>query len=53
MIAGAFIYLQRPLLLLLVVLLIPMQVKRARKEAQVLEEKFGDAYRNYKSKTWF
>ena len=33
--------------------LIPLQVLRARKEAQVLEEKFGEEYREYRRRTWF
>jgi protein-S-isoprenylcysteine O-methyltransferase Ste14 len=36
-----------------VVILIPLQWIRTRKEAQVLEEKFGDAYREYRRHTWF
>lgn len=40
-----------PLLLLLVV--VPVQIVRARKEAQVLEARFGDEYRKYKEGTWF
>jgi protein-S-isoprenylcysteine O-methyltransferase Ste14 len=30
-----------------------MQTFRARREAQVLEGAFGDAYREYRRKTWF
>jgi protein-S-isoprenylcysteine O-methyltransferase Ste14 len=33
--------------------LIPLQIYRTRKEEQVLAEKFGDAYLEYKRKTWF
>jgi len=33
--------------------LIPLQLIRARIESHVLEEKFGDTYRQYKSQTWF
>jgi|WetSurMetagenome_2_1015567.scaffolds.fasta_scaffold477766_2 protein-S-isoprenylcysteine O-methyltransferase Ste14 len=35
------------------VLLISMQVKRARKEEEVLTEKFGEKYIAYKLQTWF
>ena len=42
---GIFIFLHRPWLLLIWVPLIPLQVSRVRKEEQVLEAKFGDAYR--------
>jgi protein-S-isoprenylcysteine O-methyltransferase Ste14 len=47
------IALQLRYLLLLFVILIPVQVIRARRESKVLEEKFGDAYREYRKKTWF
>jgi protein-S-isoprenylcysteine O-methyltransferase Ste14 len=30
-----------------------MQIVRARREASVLETAFGDAYREYRRKTWF
>jgi protein-S-isoprenylcysteine O-methyltransferase Ste14 len=30
-----------------------VQTLRARREAQVLEAAFGDAYRDYRRKTWF
>jgi protein-S-isoprenylcysteine O-methyltransferase Ste14 len=33
--------------------LIPVQIIRARREAAVLEAKFGDAYREYRKRTWF
>jgi protein-S-isoprenylcysteine O-methyltransferase Ste14 len=45
--------LQKPVFLLILLVMIPVQVKRARNEARVLEEKFGDAYREYRKKTWF
>jgi protein-S-isoprenylcysteine O-methyltransferase Ste14 len=50
---GVIIWAGQPLLLLFYVVLIPMQIIRARKESQVLEAKFGDAYLEYKKKTWF
>jgi len=40
-------------ILLVMVLLIPLQVLRARKEAVVLEAAFGDEYRAYRERTWF
>jgi len=52
-IAGYFLLIGNPLGLLLPAAVVPMQIFRARKEAKVLEEKFGDAYREYRSKTWF
>lgn len=51
--AGIFIFIHRPWWLLIWVPLIPIQIFRARKEEQVLEAKFGDAYRDYKRRTWF
>lgn len=52
-VAGLFLVIGRPLLLLLLLIIIPMQIIRAKKEAKVLEEKFGPAYRDYRAKTWF
>jgi len=53
MIAGVMIWLERPWLLLCFAVLIPMQIYRSRKEEQVLAEKFGAAYEEYKRQTWF
>jgi protein-S-isoprenylcysteine O-methyltransferase Ste14 len=53
MIAGLCLFFKYPLALLVFVLIVPLQVVRARKESDVLEATFGDAYRNYKSRTWF
>lgn len=52
-IGGILIMIRRPALLILFVVVIPLQIIRARKEAAVLEEKFGDAYREYRKQTWF
>jgi len=38
-------------LALLLIIIIPMQIIRARQEARVLEAKFGDAYREYRKRT--
>jgi len=43
----------RPELLLILLALIPIQIIRARREAAVLEAKFGDEYREYRKRTWF
>ena len=52
--AGMALFLTLPWWAPLVILLIIfMQVLRARNEARVLEAKFGDAYREYRRKTWF
>jgi len=53
LIAGLPLYLNRLEYFWLFIILIPMQVLRARAEGRVLEERFGDAYRHYKSQTWF
>lgn len=52
-ILGIIVFVGQPWFLLVFALLIPLQVYRSRKEAQVLEEKFGDAYREYCQRTWF
>ena len=50
---GMLLMVGRPQLLVILLLLIPVQVMRARREASVLEAKFGDAYREYRKRTWF
>jgi len=51
-IAGLILLLGRPIWLLIFVLLIPLQIWRARQEASVLEAKFGEEYRKYRAATW-
>jgi protein-S-isoprenylcysteine O-methyltransferase Ste14 len=51
--AGLFLFFERPLLLLLLVPVLILQITRARAEARVLEEHFGDDYRRYRALTWF
>lgn len=51
--AGVILWTERPWLLLIFALLIPLQAYRIRNEEQVLEEKFGADYLAYKQKTWF
>ena len=53
MIVGVVLVLHRPILWLLLAAIVIMQTLRARREAQVLEAAFGDAYREYRRKTWF
>ncbi len=53
LIVGVFLFLEQPRYLLIFLILIPLQLVRMRHEAKVLEEKFGDAYRQYKKSTWF
>lgn len=52
-VAGLVLVLHKPILWLLVAAIVVMQILRARREAQVLEAAFGDAYREYRRKTWF
>ncbi|HTC57181.1 MAG TPA: isoprenylcysteine carboxylmethyltransferase family protein [Candidatus Sulfotelmatobacter sp.] len=53
LLAGFVLLLHRPMLWLVFLALIIMQTFRARREAKVLEAAFGDAYREYRRKTWF
>ena len=50
---GAAVMTWQPFFLAIVAVMIPMQIWRARREARVLEEKFGDEYREYRRRTWF
>lgn len=52
-IVGIILLLGHPLWLLIFVVIIPLQIWRARKEACVLEAKFGKQYRAYRAATWF
>jgi protein-S-isoprenylcysteine O-methyltransferase Ste14 len=52
-VAGLVLMMRRPALLAIFLVLIPMQIIRARREAAVLEANFGDAYREYRKRTWF
>ena len=51
--AGFILWSGRIWFLLIFALLVPLQIYRARKEEQVLAEKFGPAWLDYKQKTWF
>jgi protein-S-isoprenylcysteine O-methyltransferase Ste14 len=53
LLAGFVLVIHRPILWLVLLALIIMQTLRARREAKVLEAAFGDAYRDYRRKTWF
>jgi protein-S-isoprenylcysteine O-methyltransferase Ste14 len=52
-IAAVIVFIGRPLWLLIFLILVPMQLMRIRAERRVLEQKFGDAYREYRKHTWF
>jgi protein-S-isoprenylcysteine O-methyltransferase Ste14 len=51
--AGLVLILWRLDLLIILLVIAPVQIIRARREAAVLEAKFGDAYREYRQRTWF
>jgi protein-S-isoprenylcysteine O-methyltransferase Ste14 len=53
LVAGAILVLGRPVWLLILLVLIPLQLWRSRKESAVLEAAFGDEYREYRAGTWF
>lgn len=53
MIAGLLLMVHRPVLWILFVIAAIGQTLRARREARVLEAAFGDAYREYRRRTWF
>jgi protein-S-isoprenylcysteine O-methyltransferase Ste14 len=52
-ILGVVFMLGRIELLAVFLVLIPIQIIRARREAAALEARFGDAYREYRRRTWF
>jgi len=52
-ITGAFLMLRQPYLWIVLLLIITVQIIRARREARVLEAAFGNACREYRSHTWF
>lgn len=51
--AGAAVAAGHPVLLLLLLVLVPLQIMRARREEQVLGAAFGEEYERYKAQTWF
>ncbi|HET8824498.1 MAG TPA: isoprenylcysteine carboxylmethyltransferase family protein [Terriglobales bacterium] len=51
--AGLILIIARPIWLLAFVIIVPLQIWRAGKEAKVLEASFGDEYRSYRAGTWF
>ena len=50
---GLVLIVMSPILGLFLVIIVPIQIIRARREAHVLEAKFGEAYRQYCDRTWF
>jgi protein-S-isoprenylcysteine O-methyltransferase Ste14 len=53
MLVGLALVVQRPQMWILPGVAVIGQTIRARREARVLEAAFGDAYREYRRKTWF
>jgi len=52
-ILGLILVLQKPVLWVGLAAVVAIQTIRARREARVREEAFGDSYREYRGKTWF
>ncbi len=52
-ILGFIIFIQKFYGLIFLIILFLLQMKRIKKEEQVLEEKFGEEYLDYKKHTWF
>jgi protein-S-isoprenylcysteine O-methyltransferase Ste14 len=52
-IGGFILAIGHPIWLLILIVIVPLQVIRARKEATVLDAKFGHVYREYRRGTWF
>jgi protein-S-isoprenylcysteine O-methyltransferase Ste14 len=52
-IAGGILVLGRPRFLWTLVLLVPLQIYRMKREENVLAAKFGNEYWAYKARTWF
>ena len=53
MLIGLTLVLQKPVFWAALMVVVVAQTIRARREARVLEAAFGDAYREYRGKTWF
>ena len=53
LVVGVVLMMGKPKLLAILLVLMPVQIIRARREAAVLEAKFGDEYREYRQRTWF
>jgi protein-S-isoprenylcysteine O-methyltransferase Ste14 len=51
-IVGLALY-WKPIALMTLLIIIPMQIARAKAESNVLEQAFGDEYRRWKAQTWF
>jgi protein-S-isoprenylcysteine O-methyltransferase Ste14 len=52
-IVGVSLWLAQPLVLAILLVALPLHIYRSRKEDRLLEEKFGEDYREHKRRTWF
>lgn len=50
--AGIALFLSSMWPLLLLIFIIPMQIVRSRREANVLQKRFGEEYTKYRASTW-
>jgi len=50
---GVALAVHRWYVLLLLVILVPLQIRNAHRERQLLREKFGTRYEMYRRATWF
>jgi len=53
MIFGLILALHLHWLLVVFAIFVVFQARQARREAKVLQEKFGQAYIDYRKQTWF
>lgn len=53
MVLGLILALHLHWLLVIFAVLVAFQARQARREAKVLQEKFGQAYLDYRKQTWF
>ena len=53
MLLGIFLVMKAYWFLIALTILVAMQVVQSRREAKVLEGKFGQRYLDYRSQTWF
>ena len=52
-VCGIALSVHRWYVLLLLVILLPLQTRNARRERELLQEKFGERYEIYRRGTWF
>ncbi len=53
LVLGLLLALQKPYLYPILAAILVVQLIRMRQESRVLEEKFGEEYREYRKRTWF